>query len=71
MGWTPETQAFFIGLNLGPTLHQNGFDNVKIMIMDDQRILIPKWPETVRLHLKIKTISVTNLIRCDMQLDNI
>ena len=38
MGWTAENQAVFIGLNLGPTLAANGFANVKILIMDDQRI---------------------------------
>ena len=48
MGWTAESQAFFVGLNLGPTLSANGFTEVKILIMDDQRILLPKWAQTVR-----------------------
>lgn len=47
MGWTPEDQAFFVGLNLGPTLAAKGFGDIKIMIMDDQRILLPKWAKTV------------------------
>lgn len=47
MGWTPENQAFFVGLNLGPTLAAKGFSDVKIMIMDDQRLLLPKWAEIV------------------------
>ena len=51
MGWTAESQAFFVGLNLGPTLAANGFAYVKILIMDDQRILLPKWAQTVRHYL--------------------
>nr|CAH0110339.1 unnamed protein product [Daphnia galeata] len=33
MGWTPEQQAIFIGLNLGPTLEAKGFKSTKILIM--------------------------------------
>lgn len=47
MGWTPGDQALFIGLNLGPTLKAKGFGDVKIMIMDDQRLLLPKWAKIV------------------------
>lgn len=50
MGWTPEQQAMFVGLNLGPTLEASGFGSVKIMIMDDQRLLLPKWAESVLSH---------------------
>ena len=48
MGWTPESQADFVGLNLGPTMQAKGFGHVKIMIMDDQRMLLPKWPVKVK-----------------------
>lgn len=54
MGWTPESQAFFVGLNLGPTLAEKGFGDVKIMILDDQRLLLPKWAETVKTKLILK-----------------
>ena len=47
MGWTPEDQALFIGLNLGPTLQAKGFGDIKIMILDDQRLLLPKWAKSV------------------------
>ena len=47
MGFTPETQSQFIVDNLGPTLEQNGFAAIKIMILDDNRIFLPAWPERV------------------------
>jgi glucosylceramidase len=47
MGFTPETQAEFIVTNLGPTLEQNGFGDIRIMILDDQRIFLPSWAERV------------------------
>ena len=48
MGFTPETQSQFIVDNLGPTLEKNGFGNISIMILDDQRIFLPGWPERVK-----------------------
>jgi glucosylceramidase len=47
MGFTPETQAAFLTQNLGPTLRKSGFDSMKIMILDDQRLFLPNWPERV------------------------
>jgi glucosylceramidase len=43
MGFTPESQATFVAENLGPTLAKNGFGNVKIMVLDDQRLFLPEW----------------------------
>ncbi|EFX65267.1 hypothetical protein DAPPUDRAFT_333354 [Daphnia pulex] len=54
MGCTAEQQSNFIGLNLGTTLETKGFASIKIMVMDDQRILLPKWTETVLAHLEAK-----------------
>lgn len=51
LGFTPETQSQFIVDNLGPTLEQNGFNAVKIMILDDQRLFLPAWPQRVLLNL--------------------
>jgi glucosylceramidase len=51
MGFTPETQAQFIIDNLGPTLENNGFQDIKIMILDDQRLFLPEWPERVNERL--------------------
>lgn len=47
LGWTPELQRDFIAMDLGPALVANGFGNVKLMILDDQRIFLPYWPEVV------------------------
>ncbi|XP_023226745.1 glucosylceramidase-like [Centruroides sculpturatus] len=49
MGFTAQTQRDFIRYNLGPTLKRNGYgiDKLKLMIMDDQRDLLPTWAEVV------------------------
>lgn len=47
LGWTPELQRDFIAKDLGPALEANGFGHVKLMILDDQRIFLPYWPEVV------------------------
>ncbi|XP_023226847.1 glucosylceramidase-like isoform X1 [Centruroides sculpturatus] len=49
MGFTAQTQRDFIRYNLGPTLKRNGYgiDKLKLMILDDQRYLLPKWAEVV------------------------
>ena len=47
MGWNAEQQSIFVGTNLGPTLQSNGFGSIKIMILDDTRISLPGWAETV------------------------
>jgi len=47
MGWTAETQATFVGQNLGPTMVSKGFGDIKIMIDDEQRYTLPDWPRTV------------------------
>ncbi|XP_076356538.1 lysosomal acid glucosylceramidase-like [Tachypleus tridentatus] len=49
LGFTPESQRDFIKFHLGPTLEKAGFgpDKLKLMIMDDQRPLLPKWAEKV------------------------
>lgn len=43
MGFTPESQATFVVKNLGPTLENNGFGDIKIMVLDDQRLFLPTW----------------------------
>lgn len=47
MGFTPETQSEFIVTNLGPSLEANGFGDIKIMILDDQRLFLPSWAQRV------------------------
>jgi glucosylceramidase len=50
MGFTPESQATFVVKNLGPTLEQNGFGDLKIMVLDDQRLFLPGWVSRMRDH---------------------
>lgn len=47
LGWTAELQRDFIAKDLGPALDANGLGHVKLMILDDQRIFLPYWPEVV------------------------
>ncbi|XP_044731278.1 uncharacterized protein LOC123294228 [Chrysoperla carnea] len=43
MTWNPLQQTDFIMNNLSPTLTQNGFDDVQIIVGDDQRYFIFFW----------------------------
>ncbi|XP_072166772.1 lysosomal acid glucosylceramidase-like [Diadema setosum] len=45
--FTPEMERDFIKLDLGPALHAGGFQNLKMMMMDDQRFELPGWPDVV------------------------
>ena len=47
LGWTGDLQRDFIKTDLGPALVQSGFKDVKLMILDDQRVFLPFWAETV------------------------
>ncbi|XP_047479433.1 lysosomal acid glucosylceramidase-like [Penaeus chinensis] len=47
MGWTAEEQRKWVAENLGPTLLQHGYGDVKLMILDDQRYQLPEWAENV------------------------
>ncbi|XP_064121704.1 lysosomal acid glucosylceramidase-like [Macrobrachium nipponense] len=47
MGWTADQQRKWIAENLGPTLEANGYGDVVLMIMDDQRLDLPEWAQTV------------------------
>uniref|UniRef100_A0A5S6R1H7 Glucosylceramidase n=1 Tax=Trichuris muris TaxID=70415 RepID=A0A5S6R1H7_TRIMR len=44
MGFTPSMQRDFLKLDLGPALERS---NVKIMILDDNRLMLPKWADVV------------------------
>ncbi|XP_044736516.1 lysosomal acid glucosylceramidase-like [Chrysoperla carnea] len=43
MEWNAWTQTDFVLNYLRPTLSENGFENVKIIIGDDQRVFMPNW----------------------------
>lgn len=47
MGWLPDAQRDFIKKDLGPTLAEGGYHNLKLMIHDDQRIFLPMWPKKI------------------------
>jgi glucosylceramidase len=68
--FTAETQAIFVEENLGPTLQQNGYQDVKIMIFDDQRLLLPIWAERVLKHSE-KTRNYIAGIAVHWYLDNL
>ncbi|XP_043539990.1 lysosomal acid glucosylceramidase isoform X4 [Chiloscyllium plagiosum] len=43
MGFTAEMQRDFILLDLGPALQSSAHKDVQLMILDDQRLLLPYW----------------------------
>ncbi|XP_072167356.1 lysosomal acid glucosylceramidase-like [Diadema setosum] len=45
--FSPSLQRDFIKRDLGPTLHERGHGDVKLLIMDDQRFLLPRWAQVV------------------------
>ncbi|XP_037073434.1 lysosomal acid glucosylceramidase-like [Pollicipes pollicipes] len=47
MGWTAETQGSWVRDNLGPTLRASAFNATKVMILDDQREMLPAWADVV------------------------
>ena len=47
LGWNTSSQGKWIVENLGPTLEIEGYSYLKLMILDDQRPLIPKWPREI------------------------
>ncbi len=47
LGFTPETQRDWIALDLGPGLHSSSFPQIRLMILDDNRLLLPHWAKVV------------------------
>lgn len=48
LGFTPEHQRDFIARDLGPTLANSTHRDVRLLILDDQRLLLPRWAQVVR-----------------------
>lgn len=48
LGFTPEHQRDFIARDLGPTLANSTHRNVHLLMLDDQRLLLPRWAQVVR-----------------------
>ena len=47
MGWNATTQREWIVENLGPSLETAGYGDINLMILDDQRPMVPKWARDV------------------------
>lgn len=47
MGWTSSMQKDWVKNYFGPILHENGYQDVKVMILDDNTILLPYWAKDV------------------------
>ncbi|XP_072018680.1 lysosomal acid glucosylceramidase-like [Amphiura filiformis] len=43
MYFSSEMERDFIKMDLGPALKANGYSNVSLMILDDQRFMLPEW----------------------------
>lgn len=48
LGFTAEHQRDFIARDLGPTLANSTHRDVRLLILDDQRLLLPRWAQVVR-----------------------
>lgn len=48
LGFTPEHQRDFIARDLGPTLANSEHSSVRLIMLDDQRLLLPRWAQVVR-----------------------
>nr|CAD7402012.1 unnamed protein product [Timema poppensis] len=47
MGWSAEQQRDWIAEHLGPTLQRGGYGDLELMTLDDNRMWLPGWVETV------------------------
>ncbi|XP_046704327.1 lysosomal acid glucosylceramidase isoform X2 [Silurus meridionalis] len=47
LGFTPELQRDWIAMDLGPTLHSSPYSKTRLIILDDQRLLLPYWARVV------------------------
>lgn len=47
LGFTPELQRDWIALDLGPALHSSPYAKTRVMILDDNRLLLPYWAKVV------------------------
>ncbi|KAJ8897274.1 hypothetical protein PR048_002620 [Dryococelus australis] len=43
MGWTPEEMLQYLVENLCPALTANGYGDLKMMLLDDNRNYVPEW----------------------------
>ncbi|KAJ6626115.1 hypothetical protein lerEdw1_014758, partial [Lerista edwardsae] len=47
LGFTPEHQRDFIAKDLGPALANSSHKGIELIMLDDQRVLLPYWADVV------------------------
>ncbi|XP_063055307.1 lysosomal acid glucosylceramidase [Engraulis encrasicolus] len=47
LGFTPETQRDWVAKDLGPALHASPFADTRVIMLDDNRLLLPHWAKVV------------------------
>ncbi|KAJ8354838.1 hypothetical protein SKAU_G00224050 [Synaphobranchus kaupii] len=47
LGFTPETQRDWVSMDLGPALTQSQHQRTQVLLLDDQRLLLPHWARVV------------------------
>ncbi|KAK4807563.1 hypothetical protein QYF61_003352 [Mycteria americana] len=47
LGFSPEHQRDFIARDLGPALANSSHHDVRLIILDDQRVMLPYWAQVV------------------------
>lgn len=47
LGFTAEQQRDWVVLDLGPALHASSFPHTHVLILDDNRLLLPYWAKVV------------------------
>ncbi|KAL8184500.1 UNVERIFIED_CONTAM: hypothetical protein K2H54_018583 [Gekko kuhli] len=47
LGFSPEHQRDFIAQDLGPALANSSYKGIELIILDDQRVMLPYWAEVV------------------------
>uniref|UniRef100_A0A663ELQ1 Glucosylceramidase n=1 Tax=Aquila chrysaetos chrysaetos TaxID=223781 RepID=A0A663ELQ1_AQUCH len=50
LGFSPEHQRDFIARDLGPALANSSHRDVRLIILDDQRVMLPYWAQVVSPH---------------------
>ncbi|PSN49705.1 hypothetical protein C0J52_05333 [Blattella germanica] len=71
LGWTPWEQGEWIRNNLGPMLHCNGFDDIKIIIYDGQRDIITLWTSIVSHHFISKPVRIGRWENLELYINSI
>jgi len=54
LGFTPEEQRDWVALDLGPALHTSSHTHTHVLILDDNRLLLPHWAKVVSPRTKRK-----------------